>query len=157
MPLHVTSSQAVSYSLRLMFCNHRLPAERTIFLQPGYIFLAAHYLSSFSLPHFIRRYVTSATGKLRLNKLRINDSFPDECGAVGGMRIGRGNRSTRIKPALVPLFPPQIPHDLNWSRTRVAQRGNRNNHLVYDTAGHLLLQPFALHVQSLPPSFSSLT
>jgi hypothetical protein len=30
----------------------------------------------------------------------------DECGAVGGMRIGKGKRGTRIKPALVPLYPP---------------------------------------------------
>jgi hypothetical protein len=30
----------------------------------------------------------------------------DECGAVGGMRIGRGNRSTRRKPAPVALCPP---------------------------------------------------
>jgi hypothetical protein len=44
----------------------------------------------------------------------------DECGAVGGMRIGRGNRSTRRKPASVPLCPPQIPHDLTWARTRAA-------------------------------------
>jgi hypothetical protein len=29
----------------------------------------------------------------------------DECEAVGGMRIGRGNRSTRRKPAPVPLCP----------------------------------------------------
>jgi hypothetical protein len=36
----------------------------------------------------------------------------EECGIVGGMRIGRGNRSTRRKPAPVPLCPPQIPHDL---------------------------------------------
>jgi hypothetical protein len=36
----------------------------------------------------------------------------DECGAVGGMRIGRGNWNTRRKPAPVPLFQPQIPHDL---------------------------------------------
>jgi hypothetical protein len=35
----------------------------------------------------------------------------DECGAVGGM-IVRRNRSTRRKPASVPLCPPQIPHDL---------------------------------------------
>jgi hypothetical protein len=33
------------------------------------------------------------------------------------MRIGRGNRSTRGKPAPVPLCPPQIPHDLTWDRT----------------------------------------
>jgi hypothetical protein len=31
------------------------------------------------------------------------------CGAVGGMMIGRGNRSTRRKPAPKPLRPPQIP------------------------------------------------
>jgi hypothetical protein len=34
-----------------------------------------------------------------------------DCGAIGGMNIGRGNRSTRRKPALVSLCPPQIPHD----------------------------------------------
>jgi hypothetical protein len=28
------------------------------------------------------------------------------------MRTGRGNRSTRRKPAPVPLCPPKIPHDL---------------------------------------------
>jgi hypothetical protein len=33
-----------------------------------------------------------------------------EDGEFGGMMIGRGNRSTRKKPAPVPLFPPQIPH-----------------------------------------------
>jgi membrane glycosyltransferase len=32
-----------------------------------------------------------------------------DCGAVGGMKIGRGNRSTWRKPAPVPLCPPQIP------------------------------------------------
>jgi hypothetical protein len=30
-------------------------------------------------------------------------------GKFGGMNIGRGNRSTRRKPAPVPLCPPQIP------------------------------------------------
>jgi hypothetical protein len=38
----------------------------------------------------------------------------DDYGAVGGMRIGRGNRSTRRKPAPVPLCPSKIPHDLTW-------------------------------------------
>jgi hypothetical protein len=36
----------------------------------------------------------------------------DECGAVGGIIIGRGNRSTLKKSAPTPLCPPQIPHDL---------------------------------------------
>jgi hypothetical protein len=44
----------------------------------------------------------------------------DECGAVGGM-IGKENPSTRIKPAPVPLCPPQIPHDL----TPVVAVGNQ--------------------------------
>jgi hypothetical protein len=35
----------------------------------------------------------------------------DECGAFDGM-TGKGNRSTGRKPAPVPLYPPQIPHDL---------------------------------------------
>jgi hypothetical protein len=34
-----------------------------------------------------------------------------DCGAFGGIKIGRGNRSTRIKPAPAPLCPPQIPLD----------------------------------------------
>jgi hypothetical protein len=44
----------------------------------------------------------------------------DEFGAVGGMRIGWGDRSTRRKPAPVPLRPPQIPHDLTRARSRAA-------------------------------------
>jgi hypothetical protein len=53
------------------------------------------------------------------------DDDDDECGAVGGMRIGRGNRSIRRKPALVPHCQPQIPHDLTWGRTRAAAVGSR--------------------------------
>jgi hypothetical protein len=33
-------------------------------------------------------------------------------GAFGRKEIDRRNRSTRRKPALVPLYPPQIPHEL---------------------------------------------
>jgi hypothetical protein len=32
-------------------------------------------------------------------------------GEFGGMKIGRGNRSTRRKPTPAPLCPPQIPLD----------------------------------------------
>jgi hypothetical protein len=39
----------------------------------------------------------------------------DECGATDGL-IGRGNRSTRRKPAQIPFCPPQIPHDLTRAR-----------------------------------------
>jgi hypothetical protein len=38
----------------------------------------------------------------------------------GGMKIGRGNRSTRRKPAPAPLCLPQIPLDHNRDRTQAA-------------------------------------
>jgi hypothetical protein len=44
----------------------------------------------------------------------------DDCGAVGGMRIGRGNRDTRRKPAPVLLCPPQIPRDQTRAQTPAA-------------------------------------
>jgi hypothetical protein len=48
-----------------------------------------------------------------------------DCGAIGGMKIGRGNRSIRRKPAAMTLCPPQIPHDLTWDRIRAAAVRNR--------------------------------
>jgi hypothetical protein len=65
---------------------------------------------------------TSATVVLLYQPQMIDD---DVYGAVGGMRIGRGNRSTRRKPAPVPIFPPQIPHHLTWDRTRAADMGSQ--------------------------------
>jgi hypothetical protein len=49
----------------------------------------------------------------------------DEYGTFGGMKIGRGNRRARRKPAPVPLRPQQIPHDLIWDRTRTVAVGSR--------------------------------
>jgi hypothetical protein len=46
-------------------------------------------------------------------------------GEFGGMNIGRGNRSTRIKPAPVPLCPPQIPLDQTRARTRATAVGSQ--------------------------------
>jgi hypothetical protein len=40
----------------------------------------------------------------------VSDSDGD-CGETGVIKIGRGNRSTRRRPAPAPLCPPQIPHD----------------------------------------------
>jgi hypothetical protein len=50
--------------------------------------------------------------------------YDDDCGAIGGMKIGRGNRSTRRKPSPVPLCPSQIPHDLTRARTQAAVLGS---------------------------------
>jgi hypothetical protein len=70
--------------------------------------------------HLVRRSLIGL-----LYQPRVIDD--DECGALGGMRIDRRNRRTRRKtsPARVPLFPPQIPHELTWARTRVAAVGSR--------------------------------
>jgi hypothetical protein len=46
-----------------------------------------------------------------------------DVGEIGGM-IGRGNRSTRRKPAPVPLCPPQTPHAAR-TRTRTAAVGSQ--------------------------------
>jgi hypothetical protein len=64
---------------------------------------------------------TSATVGLLYQPQMIDDDY----GVVGGMRIGKGNRSTRRKPAPVPLCPSQIPHDLTWDRTRAAAVGSQ--------------------------------
>jgi hypothetical protein len=41
------------------------------------------------------------------------------------MKIRRGNRSTRRKPAPAPLCPPQIPLDQTRDRTRAAAVGSQ--------------------------------
>jgi hypothetical protein len=43
---------------------------------------------------------------------------------ISGMMIGRGNRSTRRKPAPVPLCPHQTPH-VAQTRTRAAAVGSQ--------------------------------
>jgi hypothetical protein len=51
---------------------------------------------------------TAATTGLLYQPRMIGDG---DCGAIGGMMIGRGDRSTRRKPVPVQLCPPQILHD----------------------------------------------
>jgi hypothetical protein len=49
----------------------------------------------------------------------------DDCAAIGGMRIGRGKRSSRRKTAPLPLGPPKILHDVIRARNRAAVGGSR--------------------------------
>jgi hypothetical protein len=74
---------------------------------------------------------TAATTDLLYHPQMIDDD-DEECGAVGGMIIGRGNRSTRIKPAAAPLCPPLIPYDHTRARTRPGKP--ETNRLSYGTA-----------------------
>jgi hypothetical protein len=65
---------------------------------------------------------TAATTGLLYQTQMIDDG---DCGATGGMKIGRGNRSTRRKAAPAPFCPPQIPHNYTRARTRVAVVGSQ--------------------------------
>jgi hypothetical protein len=63
---------------------------------------------------------TAATSGLLYQPQMLGEG---DCGATGGMKIGRGNRSTLRKPALAPLCPPQIPLDQTRDRTRATAVG----------------------------------
>jgi hypothetical protein len=60
---------------------------------------------------------TGATTGLLYQPQMIDDG---DCEVVGGMKIGKGNQSTRRKPPPTPLCPPQIQHDQTRARTRAA-------------------------------------
>jgi hypothetical protein len=60
---------------------------------------------------------TAATTGLLYHTQMIDDG---DCGAINGMKIGRETRSTRRKPAPVPIYPPQIPRDLTRAQIRAA-------------------------------------
>jgi hypothetical protein len=49
---------------------------------------------------------------------------------MGGM-IGKGNRSFRRKYGLVPLCPPQTPHDLTRARTLAAARLSYGTDIIH--------------------------
>jgi hypothetical protein len=72
---------------------------------------------------------TAATSGLLYTPQMIDE---DDCGAIGGTKTGRGNRSTRKKPAPAPLCPPQIPHDQTRTHTP-GRRGGKpaTNRLSY--------------------------
>jgi hypothetical protein len=53
-------------------------------------------------------------------KACVSDRMINKCGAVGGMRNGRGNSSTQRKSTPVALCPSQMLCDLNWDQTQAA-------------------------------------
>jgi hypothetical protein len=83
--------------------------------------------STQSLIFFILWGGTKSLGTAATSGLLYKPQMIDEGdrGATGGMKIGRGNRSTRRKPAPAPLCPPQIPHDQTRARTRAAAVGSQ--------------------------------
>jgi hypothetical protein len=53
------------------------------------------------------------------------DDYDGDYGAIGGMKIGKGNHSSLRKPAPAPPCSPQIPHDETQARTRAAAVGSQ--------------------------------
>jgi hypothetical protein len=72
------------------------------------IILSGVRLSPFVLRGETESLGTVATSGLLYQPQMIGDGVWRE---IGGMEIGRGNRSTRRKPAPAPFCPPQIQHD----------------------------------------------
>jgi hypothetical protein len=71
---------------------------------------------------FVSPLGTAATIGLLYQPQMTDDG---DYGAIGGMKIDRGNRSTGRKPVPVPFCPPQIQLDLIQARTRVAAVGSQ--------------------------------
>jgi hypothetical protein len=101
-------------------------------------FVAGKYRFNFTVMNGVAINSTSSFlvpwGGMRLSPLGVSANAgllyqprmkDDECVTVGGIRIGRGNRSTRKKLAPVPLCSPQIPHYMMRARTWAAVVGSR--------------------------------
>jgi hypothetical protein len=81
--------------------SHRI-SFRSVLIVPHLLLGLPSSLFIFSL-YFIFIYVRLSPLGTAATVWPIVPATDDDCGAIGGMRIGRGNRSTRTKP-------PQIPH-----------------------------------------------
>jgi hypothetical protein len=55
----------------------------------------------------------------------FNDRMNNEYRTVGGMKDDRGNQLSGRKHVLLPLCPPQIPHDLTFNAARATEVGSR--------------------------------
>jgi hypothetical protein len=109
--------------------NYFLTSESLIISNTGHAFGAgtrSSFVGCDETVHLVRRPL--------IDLLHQPQTIDDECGAVGGMRTDRGNRSTRRKLAPTLLCPPQIPYDLTSDRTRAGAVGNRTNSLSYGAA-----------------------
>jgi hypothetical protein len=98
----------------------RFAAEQTFNFMPSYLFMRRSFL------------IGTVWGGVQLGPLGTAASnrpivpVPGDCddGEIDGM-IGRGNRSTRRKPAPVPLWPPQNPYAARMRTHAVTVRSQR--------------------------------
>jgi hypothetical protein len=60
-------------------------------------------------------------GLLHLPRIRGDGEWR----AIDGMRIGKRNQSTRTIPAIMPLYPPRLPHYQTWAWSQAPAVGTR--------------------------------
>jgi hypothetical protein len=88
---------------------------------------------------------TAATTGLLYEPQMIDD---DDCGAIGGIKIGKGSRIPRKKPTLAPLCPPQNPDP----GSNPGRRGGKpvTNRLSYGAACFLVTLQTELLLSQVP-------
>jgi hypothetical protein len=73
----------------------------------GYVFYAVRVISKESRGLLLPRTSCLNTLSVGLSRqYRVDYGMTNECGEVGGMQIGRGNRITQKKPVPMPFYPP---------------------------------------------------
>jgi hypothetical protein len=114
-----------------IFIREVLSSKRSLYT--CFLIQILHSFPQFLLQAYVRMTLRLCHGKFLQNSFQafiqywamnvlLIWSFNDavrmitECGAVGRMRIVRGNRRTLRKTASMTHYPPQIPHDLNKDR-----------------------------------------
>jgi hypothetical protein len=80
-------------------------------------------MNVFSLTHGMRLISLGTPATSRPILPAPNDNV-DKYRAVSRMRIRKGKRRTRRKPAPVPICPSQIPRDLTWDRNQAVALGS---------------------------------
>jgi hypothetical protein len=123
--LQVGKSKDLSAPLRVSRCTFRDFVWLDILIVEN-VNMYQHFGTIFCL-FYVYYLTTLPVPKLyRVDERMINKhGMINECGAVCGMRAGRGNWNTRRKRAPVPLRPLQIPYDLTWDRNPAAAVGSR--------------------------------
>jgi hypothetical protein len=125
----------------LLYCSLKRLCRSTCFLTSkgpyGIIFSRMRPTDSMRLPswhyfkflrkdkHFLIRIVGGGVQTESTNWPIVPAPADGEDGEFGGMNIGRGNRSTRRKPAPASLCPPQIALNQTRARNRAAAVGNQ--------------------------------
>jgi hypothetical protein len=95
-------------------CEAALPSSAEVKNARSYTSTSTYIFMAWCLIRVLFFFIISGvglTGTAATSGLLYKPQMIDEgdCGAIGGTKIGSGNRSTGRRPAPAPLCPPQIP------------------------------------------------